>query len=57
MDKVDKAVQAVKAVLAVKAPPTVAVREARDLLRTRLWPKSSSTSTSDLAIGDTYRTV
>ena len=53
----DKAVQAVKAVLAVKAPPTVAVREARDLLRTRLWPKSSSTSTSDLAIGDTYRTV
>ena len=42
--KVDEAVKAVKAV-------------ARDLLKTLSWPMSSITSTSDLAIGDTYRTV
>lgn len=45
--KVDEAVREVKAVKAV----------VRDLLKTRSWPTSSITSTSDLAIGDTYRTV
>ena len=42
---------------AVKAAVVRAVKAVRDLPRTRSWPRSSITSTSDLVISDEYRSL